>query len=78
MKPFINYCRIGLSTLIIFLMCNETFSQQPSNVYISTKESLLKRPTPQWFNDAKFGIFIHLGLYSVPAWATPTRVNSNR
>ena len=26
------------------------------------------RPTPQWFKDAKFGIFIHWGLYSVPAW----------
>ena len=30
--------------------------------------SLDKRPTPQWFKDAKFGIFIHWGLYSVPAW----------
>lgn len=24
---------------------------------------------PAWFNDAKFGIFIHWGLYSVPAYA---------
>lgn len=24
---------------------------------------------PTWFNGAKFGIFIHWGLYSVPAWA---------
>jgi alpha-L-fucosidase len=24
---------------------------------------------PQWFDDAKLGIFIHWGLYSVPAWA---------
>ncbi|BEI89659.1 uncharacterized protein CcaverHIS019_0210210 [Cutaneotrichosporon cavernicola] len=24
---------------------------------------------PKWFSDAKFGIFIHWGLYSVPAWA---------
>ena len=30
--------------------------------------SLNSRPTPQWFKDAKFGIFIHWGLYSVPAW----------
>ena len=30
--------------------------------------SLDSRPTPQWFKDAKFGIFIHWGLYSVPAW----------
>ena len=31
-------------------------------------ESLDSRPTPEWFKDAKFGIFIHWGLYSVPAW----------
>ena len=31
-------------------------------------ESLDSRPTPQWYKDAKFGIFIHWGLYSVPAW----------
>ena len=36
------------------------------------KQSLASRATPQWFNDAKLGIFIHWGLYSVPAWATPT------
>ncbi|MDJ0358164.1 alpha-L-fucosidase [Paenarthrobacter sp. PH39-S1] len=24
---------------------------------------------PQWLEDAKFGIFVHWGLYSVPAWA---------
>jgi alpha-L-fucosidase len=31
-----------------------------------------KRPVPQWYSDAKFGIFIHWGAYSVPAWAEPT------
>ena len=31
-------------------------------------ESIDSRPTPQWFTDAKFGIFICWGLYSVPAW----------
>ena len=30
------------------------------------------RPIPTWFTDAKFGIFIHWGAYSVPAWAEPT------
>jgi alpha-L-fucosidase len=24
---------------------------------------------PQWLDEAKFGIFVHWGLYSVPAWA---------
>jgi alpha-L-fucosidase len=27
------------------------------------------RPTPEWWSDAKFGIFIHWGVYSVPAFA---------
>ncbi|MBQ6421533.1 MAG: alpha-L-fucosidase [Clostridia bacterium] len=31
--------------------------------------SLNARPVPEWFADAKFGIFIHWGLYSVPAYA---------
>ena len=30
-----------------------------------------KRPVPTWFLEAKFGIFIHWGAYSVPAWAEP-------
>jgi alpha-L-fucosidase len=33
-------------------------------------ESLDQRSTPQWFKDAKFGIFIHWGVYAVPGWST--------
>jgi alpha-L-fucosidase len=32
----------------------------------------LERPLPDWFGKARFGIFIHWGPYSVPAWAEPT------
>ena len=32
-------------------------------------ESINRRGYPQWFSDAKLGIFIHWGLYSVPAYA---------
>jgi len=31
-------------------------------------QSLDSRPAPPWWRDAKFGIFIHWGVYSVPAW----------
>jgi alpha-L-fucosidase len=31
--------------------------------------SLDARPMPAWYADAKFGVFIHWGVYSVPAWA---------
>ncbi len=30
-----------------------------------------EREVPQWFTDAKLGIFVHWGPYSVPAWAEP-------
>ena len=38
--------------------------------YEATWESLDSRPAPEWFLDAKLGIFIHWGLYSVPAYTT--------
>ena len=34
-------------------------------------ESLDQRPAPAWYLDAKFGIFIHWGVYAVPAWGAP-------
>ncbi len=36
--------------------------------YENNWASLNSRPVPQWFTDAKFGIFMHWGLYSVPAY----------
>jgi alpha-L-fucosidase len=33
------------------------------------KKSISKHEVPEWFHDAKLGIFIHWGLYSVPAFA---------
>ena len=32
-------------------------------------DSLAAYRTPDWFRDAKFGIFLHWGVYSVPAFA---------
>lgn len=36
--------------------------------YKDTAESLAAYPYPQWFEDAKFGLFMHWGVYSVPAF----------
>ena len=38
-------------------------------IFEPTKISIRKHEVPDWFHDAKFGIFIHWGLYSVPAFA---------
>lgn len=38
----------------------------------ATLESVRTHAVPNWFHDAKLGIFIHWGLYSVPGWAPTT------
>ena len=41
--------------------------------YEATWESVDARPTPAWFTEARFGVFIHWGVYSVPAWGPKGR-----
>lgn len=55
------------TVLILFaiLLLNAGFAQK----FESNWESINSRPTPGWFEDVKFGIFIHWGVYAVPAWA---------
>ena len=36
-------------------------------------ESLAAHPVPDWFRDAKFGIFVHWSVSSVPAFAPPKK-----
>src|SRR6476660_4583533 len=57
-RPFV------LAGCVLFL-CSFANAQQ----YQPTWQSVDSRPTPAWFSDAKFGIFIHWGLYAVPAYA---------
>jgi alpha-L-fucosidase len=54
--------------LLGLLLIAHSPAQAPSH-YEATIESLNQHPLPQWFDDAKLGIFIHWGLYSVPGWA---------
>ncbi len=49
-----------------------------ANDWSSIDPALTGRTTPAWFRDAKLGIFIHWGVYSVPGWAPPTGLFSNR
>jgi len=55
----------NLFTLLFITILTSSLQAQE---YQPTWESLDKRPIPEWFQDAKFGIFIHWGVYSVPAW----------
>jgi alpha-L-fucosidase len=60
---------------IFFLLILPLLVLGQGNRYDTTWKSLESRPFPAWFEDAKFGIFIHWGPYSVPAW-TPKGVYS--
>jgi len=52
---------------LIALTLTSTFPLH-SQDYEASWPSLDSRPIPDWFEDSKFGIFIHWGVYSVPAW----------
>ena len=58
---------------VLFAALALTAVQVPGGTYEANWESLDSRPTPQWWRDAKFGIFIHWGVYSVPAYAPVDR-----
>ncbi|KAJ4431861.1 hypothetical protein ANN_20467 [Periplaneta americana] len=44
--------------------------------YDPTWDSLDSRPLPQWYDDAKFGIFIHWGVFAVPGFGSEWFWNS--
>jgi alpha-L-fucosidase len=50
---------------MLMLLCGITSAK----TYQADWQSLDARPCPQWFDDAKLGIFIHWGVYAVPSWA---------
>ena len=60
---------------LAFLACNPDQSKTKVNQkeviqFESSWESLKKHETPEWLLDAKFGIYAHWGLYSVPAYGS--------
>ena len=75
-----NNFRLGLLFLLIFAGCTNKTEQNSQDIstYISPEGTSIHRPDsasiaqnyqiPDWFKDAKLGIFIHWGVYSVPAF----------
>ncbi len=52
--------------IVVFSFSLSSFAQ--AKKVDSTWESIEERGYPEWFGQAKLGIFIHWGLYSVPSW----------
>lgn len=55
---------------LIIALCLAFSAISLSSQVLPTWESINQRGYPQWFSDAKLGIFIHWGVYSVPAFAS--------
>lgn len=53
-------------TLLVTLMSSALIHSQ----YLPTWDSLDKRPLPSWYDEAKFGIFVHWGVFSVPGFGS--------
>lgn len=44
------------------------FASHAAARYTADWESLDSRPLPTWYDEAKLGIFVHWGVFSVPAF----------
>lgn len=57
------------ASLCLLLALSFSIPSALAQKYQPTWDSVDQRPTPAWFTQARFGIFIHWGTYSVPAYA---------
>lgn len=60
--------KLRLKWIALFLIIFQINQISAQKKYEANWNSIDSRPVPTWFEDAKFGIFIHWGLFSVPAW----------
>ncbi|XP_060061518.1 tissue alpha-L-fucosidase isoform X2 [Erinaceus europaeus] len=45
-------------------------TKRPRHRYTPDWQSLDSRPLPDWYDEAKFGVFVHWGVFSVPSWGS--------
>ncbi len=64
----VSFLTICISLIASTIVADERF--QP------TWESLSQQQIPQWLKDAKFGVYTHWGVYSVPAHGGPDYVRN--
>ena len=69
-------------TPFIAILCSGIQPSSPWQVlqmrYEPTLQSVRQHPMPDWYNDAKFGIFIHWGPFCIPAYAPIGRGDVNQ
>jgi len=66
----IGYLLLAMTLMVVGGRLRAQDTVQSMHKYQANWESLSAYETPEWFRDAKFGIFIHWGVYSVPAFGS--------
>lgn len=68
MKPFVKVLGVSVS-LVVSCSLLAPFGAHAATTYQPTWESVDQhKAAPEWFQDAKFGIYYHWGVFSVPAF----------
>ena len=67
MKPFKKLLFSAFAAAILFMFCCTISSAQQTVVFNSSWASLEQYQCPEWFRDAKFGIWTCWNAYAVPA-----------
>src|SRR5688572_16489368 len=64
------HTRLFFFMLLVAGTVTKSLAQDSAKRYQPDFASLERaNPVPEWFRDAKFGIYFHWGVYSVPAFA---------
>ena len=61
----------SLRIAAVFLAVSSVALLSQSKTYEPNWSSLDSRPLPSWYDDAKIGVFLHWGVYSVPSFSDP-------
>ena len=59
--------RIAAATFTLFLL-SQLIQPVRTQKYQPNWDSIDSRPLPDWYDEAKFGIFMHWGVFSVPSF----------
>ena len=71
MKTKINCEGLAAALVAVFICVGNSMRASPSAVFYSADwHSVTNHPTPQWYEDAKFGIYFHWSAFSVPAYGS--------
>lgn len=65
----LSFRNIFFVLVTLSLLSSKIALADPQDVYQPTHDSVSKHPLPDWYVDAKFGVIIHYGIYTVPGWA---------